>query len=192
MNFQGARYQILSLMLDYPGEHLQAALPTLAAAVAQWPTGRLKSGLQKGLAQLARQSWLQLQECYTSVFDMDTKATLHLTSHLFQDSEKRAAALAELNQVYQDAGWQVTTAELPDYLPLMLEFMAVCPEACSHDLIRACLGCLEALMARVRPGAPLYADLLGMVDEEIRNGDETAEGRDHVPLRRKALSGMAS
>lgn len=192
MDCRGTCYQILSLLLAYPDDRLYAALPSVAAAVAQWPAGRLKDGLQSTLAQMAAEDLLRLQETYTAAFDLDPAGTLNLTYHLWRDSEKRSAALAGLHQLYQDAGWETTTGELPDYLPLMLEFMVIRPEARPHDLIRTCLGCLEDLTDTVRTKAPHYAALLALLDEDLRCRGERVAAGDGAPQPPKGRRGLTS
>ena len=158
----------MSLLLDYPDSTLQAAWPALAAALEDWPAGRRKRGVQDFLAQAASQPPLRLQEAYTAAFDLDPAGSLNMTYHLWQDSEKRAGALVRLHQIYRDAGYEAVTGELPDYLPLMLEFIALHPEARDHEIVRACFRHIGGLAARVRSKAPAYAGLLTLLEENVR------------------------
>jgi len=112
------------------------------------------------MCYLKTQATLCVKELYTTVFDMNPSTTLNITYHLWGDSAKRADSLARLRQVYLEAGYECTTGELPDYLPLMLEFLALCPQAQGTDLIRECLQALEGLVRRLQETALPYAALL--------------------------------
>ena len=72
----------------------------------------------------------------------------------------RADVLARLQQRYQDAGYERITGELPDYLPMMLEFLSVCRGSENTGLIWECLQGLEDVVDRLRKAAPPYAALL--------------------------------
>jgi nitrate reductase delta subunit len=91
---------------------------------------------------------------------MNPSTTLNLSYHLYGDNEKRADMLARLQQRYRDAGYERTTGELPDYLPMMLEFLSVCPESENTGLIWECLRGLEDVVDRLQKAAPPYAALL--------------------------------
>ena len=57
-------------------------------------------------------------------FDLTPEHSLHLTHHLFGDDKNRGPALIDLAELYKDYGVEVVANELPDYLPLILEFAA--------------------------------------------------------------------
>lgn len=65
----------------------------------------------------------QLQELYVETFDFQRKSTLYMTYFKYEDSKERGAMLAELKSIYQLYGLDMMNEELPDYLPLMLEFL---------------------------------------------------------------------
>ena len=70
---------------------------------------------------------LRLQEEYTRTFDLNPSTCLNLTFHC-PESQSRGNLLLRLRELYEDAGYENLPGELPDYLPLMLEFLAVCPD----------------------------------------------------------------
>ena len=118
------------------------------------------SSVREFVAYLKGQPPIHAQECYTAVFDMDPAATLNMTYHMFGDNEKRAGMLAELQHAYEQAGWERITGELPDYLPMMLEFLAVCEHPEHAGLVWECLQGLDVLVANLEKTAPAYAALL--------------------------------
>ena len=111
---------------------------------------------------------LKLQETYTSAFDLDPATSLHLTYHLLGDSEDRGKALAGLLWVYHREGYDAAIGELPDYLPMMLEFLALCPEPEDAALLWSCLGTVTALAERLEENSHPYAGLVRLVDNIIQ------------------------
>lgn len=155
--------QLISSLLHYPDEDLLGRLDELASAAADLKPGRERTALQAFLKELGRMSLIQVQERYTALFDMDPATTLNVTYHAYGDNEKRAAALARLQHHYEQAGWERVGGELPDYLPLMLEFLSVCPDP-EHALpVRRCLQGMQPLVETLEKRAPAYADLLRLV-----------------------------
>jgi len=153
-NEKRALLKLLSLCLAYPDTK---ALPELEAATAELRDPRARERLSHFMTLMKAQSLLKLQEHYTSVFDMNPSASLNLTYHLMGDREERGRALAELLEVYLRAGFEPTVNELPDFLPLMLEFMAASPPAEPHGLILRCLSAVPAIAGRLKETDSLYA-----------------------------------
>lgn len=101
-----------------------------------------------------------LQAAYVRTFDLDAAANLHLTWHVYGDSLRQERFLATLIEAYRDAGFPPLPGELPDYLPLMLEFMAAGPE-CMTVCLRGAFGPVVAGLAEhVRKNHSPYAPLL--------------------------------
>jgi nitrate reductase delta subunit len=148
--------KLLSLCLSYPDAAVLKALPEMEAAAAGLADRRARAGLSDFMTSLKAQSLLELQEHYTAVFDMNPSASLNLTYHLMGDREDRGRALAELLEVYLQAGFEPSVNELPDFLPLMLEFMAASSPAEPHALILRCLSAVPALAGRLKEADSLY------------------------------------
>jgi len=152
--------RLLSALLHYPDDDLPGDLPQMQKAAAQIAPGGLKHAIDGFLRYLAVRPLLDLQTDYTAAFDLNPSTTLNLTWHRYGENEQRAAALARLQQLYEDAGWERITGELPDYLPLMLEFLSVCPDPEKAADIWACLQGMETFIERLGRAAPAYAALL--------------------------------
>lgn len=154
--------RMLSVLLDYPDKRLLNNLDTIAAAARQIPEPEFKHAVHNFLAYLKAHDLLRLQEHYTAAFDLGTATTLNLTYHAFGDNEKRAAALATLQRLYDRTGWERTSGDLPDYLPLLLEFFSIHsrPEPAAATQIWLCLKATTHLVAGLEKKAPAYAGLL--------------------------------
>ncbi len=101
-----------------------------------------------------------LQVAYVRTFDLDAAANLHLTWHVYGDSPRQKRFLTSLIEVYRDAGFPPLPGELPDYLPIMLEFMAAGPE-CMAICLRDAFGPVIAGLAKhVAEKHSPYASLL--------------------------------
>jgi nitrate reductase delta subunit len=164
--------KLLSLCLAYPSAEVLEALPEMEAEAAGLGDPRARERLSHFMALLKAQSLLKLQEHYTAVFDMNPAASLNLTYHLMGDCEERGRALAELLEVYRQAGFEPAVNELPDFLPLLLEFMAAAPRAETHAPILRCLAAVPALADRLKESGSMYAvplELLGTAVPEAAN-----------------------
>ena len=118
-------YQVLSYLLDYPQEEWMTHLPTLR----QWlASEELDDSEREALTaffdHLANTDLIELQRVYVDTFDLKAQHSLYLTHHLLGDDKNRGPALIDLGEYYRAWGMESIEGELPDYLPLMLEFTA--------------------------------------------------------------------
>lgn len=119
----------VSWLLTYPQEGVWLeGLYELQDDLAAAP-GHIAVLLAPVLDEFLRTSVIGLQRRYVETFDFSDKRTLYLTAHELGDSRKRGTALIACKQMLEQAGYELTGSELPDYLPLLLEFLAVTPEA---------------------------------------------------------------
>lgn len=152
--------RLLSALLQYPDHDLLGQIEMIETEIDDMPSREMKKSMDDFLLYLKTHSPIHLQEGYTAAFDMNPTTTLNLTYQLYGDNEKRADVLARLQQRYQDAGYERITGELPDYLPMMLEFLSVCPDTENAGLVWKCLRGLEDVVDRLQKAAPPYAALL--------------------------------
>jgi nitrate reductase delta subunit len=132
------------------------------------PAGRIREAISGFLDYAASQPLLRLQENYTAAFDLNPSTTLNMSCHLSGDGRKRAALLARLQQGYRRAGYEGPADDLPDFLPAIVELLAVCRDEAILVLFRRCLAGLHGLVHRLREAAPAYADLLDLLDDDVR------------------------
>lgn len=121
-------YKILSVLLEYPDQELIDHLPELRALVGKSHEINAveKESVRKFVDYLAGIPLTELQAAYVQTFDLTPEHSLHLTHHLFGDDndKNRGPALIDLGELYKDYGVSTVTNELPDFLPLILEFAA--------------------------------------------------------------------
>lgn len=116
-------YRLLSKLLDYPDAELLAALPEVQTRLKHLDTADRRV-LETFVAHLDGQDLTRLQAGYVMTFDLTPSHSLHLTHHLFGDDKNRGPALIDLTEFYKEYGLEMAANELPDYLPLALEFAA--------------------------------------------------------------------
>jgi len=171
--------QMFSVLLRYPDDDLLNGLDEIASAADRLDSGEIKSAIQAHVHYLEARALIHVQERYTAVFDMDPATTMNMTYHAYGDNEKRAAALANLQRNYEHAGWERITGELPDYLPMMLEFLSICPQSEFTEPVWKCLRGLQPLVERLEKNEPIYAVLLQpIVNMEVERR-VSADGCDH-------------
>jgi nitrate reductase delta subunit len=153
-------YKLLSVLLRYPDEHVVEAREELAAAAAALPASAQRAGLDRFLAYFAATPATELAERYVETFDLRRGSGLYLSYYLHGDTRKRGMALLRLKRLYAAAGLEATTGELPDYLPLVLEFAALAPDGAGETLLREHRASLELLRSSLHEADSPYAHLL--------------------------------
>ena len=161
-----ATLKTLSLLLCYPSAEVRAELPELGRAVRR--EGMLKDPvlgrLLSFMEDCARRDLYDLQERYVLLFDRTRSLSLHLFEHVHGESRERGRALVDLAQLYRRHGLMVDASELPDYLPMFLEFAATLPAAEVRGMLAEILHIVTALEERLRRRNSAYADVLKAVE----------------------------
>ncbi|NLT56146.1 MAG: nitrate reductase molybdenum cofactor assembly chaperone [Actinomycetales bacterium] len=116
--------QAASLLLGYPDDRLLADLPVIEAAVGELPAGPARDRLTAFLAHLRATPLRELQEHYVSVLDRRRRCSLYLTWWTDGETRRRGLSLARLKELYRSHGRELDPGELPDFLPVVLEFGA--------------------------------------------------------------------
>ena len=117
--------RLCSLLLQYPDAELAAARPVLTTTVEGLPPSPAAEHLAAFTAWFTGQEPEALERHYVEMFDLRRKSSLYLTYYLHGDTRRRGMALLTLAQRYRAAGWDTDGGELPDHLPVVLEFAAL-------------------------------------------------------------------
>jgi len=164
-------FKVFSALLSYPTVEMRAALPEMAEAITQAPLleGRERAELLALIEDLARGDQLEAEERYSDLFDRGRALSLHLFEHLHGDSRDRGSAMVELKQLYEAAGLDLSSSELPDYLPVVLEYLSCRDLAEAREMLADCAHILKviarALIARRSPYAAVLQTLLVICGE---------------------------
>lgn len=171
-------YRIASALLGYPDAALRAALPEIAAAIttADDLAPAERGSLGSMAAALSLSDPIGAEEDYVRTFDMVPEHSLHLTHHLIGEDKNRGPALIDLSEYYRQHDIEITEKELPDYLPLMLEFVSLLEVEEGRQFLARWNKVLRQLQANLAAAGSLYAGLVGLVEARSRpagSGDET-------------------
>ena len=158
-------YHALSALLTYPTPELQAAVPEIAQILLQ--EGLLKPGhfakLEPLLTELETGDIYDLQERYVLQFDRARTLSLNLFEHIHGESRDRGGAMVDLLETYRAGGFDLVGPELPDHLPVLLEFLSTQ----SLDQARAILAdaghIIVALAERLARRESVYAPVMAAI-----------------------------
>lgn len=160
-------YKILSALLDYPEQELIDHLPEIRDEIGNCADvdAAEKESLQPLLDRLAATPIIDLQAEYVKTFDLTPEHSLHLTHHLFGDENdrNRGPALIDLGELYKDYGISTTTNELPDYLPMILEFSAMLEANEATTFLSDAKKVLTVLADNLNKAESPYAPLLSII-----------------------------
>ena len=171
-------FKLCSLLLQYPDERLVEARSELVEAAAVLGRGGPERLLREGCERWASVEPEALRADYVDTFDFKRSNSLYLTYHSYGDRRERGMALVSLKQRYEAVGLALETGELPDFLPLMLEFRALVPEQGSEALIehREALEVLHDGLASANSlWAPVVAAACGALPRMTRKQRQRAE-----------------
>jgi nitrate reductase delta subunit len=148
-------YKVASLLLQYPTMALFDGLGRLSAEVAAGPRATRRSFLQL-IGWLGGTSPDAVARHYVETFDLRRRCALYLTYYRYGDTRKRGMAMVEFKTAYRVAGLVPAENELPDYLPMVLDFAAAHPRG--EQLLRRHRADLEVLLRSLRDLPSPYAD----------------------------------
>jgi nitrate reductase delta subunit len=160
-------YTILSRLLDYPDPDLKGNLDLIREAVAgeSQLKAQERAVLERFVDKLQAEPLMALQQEYVQTFDMVPEHSLHLTHHLFGDDRGRGPALVDLSEHYKGMGLEMKEGEIPDYLPLILEYVATLDEVAARLFLADAGKVLTVLAANLENAKSRYAPLLRLVEQ---------------------------
>ncbi|MGC8495185.1 MAG: nitrate reductase molybdenum cofactor assembly chaperone [Syntrophobacteraceae bacterium] len=171
--------KLLSVALQYPDSELQTSLAELNELPEVLPDNSSEQILRGFLNYLENTPLLRAQECYSQTFDLSPDSCLYLTWHRWGENKERGADLARLVRIYRDGGFQCVTGDLPDYLPMVLEFASVCPDESGFKLLGEFGPEIDKIRQRLNESGSPYAGLLTLLSEKSFSPQpETAEERE--------------
>ncbi len=141
----------LSLILSYPTRELQQAMPEIGGVLAS--DSRLTAAARRELRplvdELTTRDIYDLEEQFVLLFDRSRTLSLNLFEHVHGESRDRGGAMVSLVETYREGGFDPATSELPDHLPVLLEFLAMRPFAEAQEILADAAHIFEALNTRL-------------------------------------------
>jgi nitrate reductase delta subunit len=126
-----AAYKLASVLLQYPTGALFDGLGELGAFAATTSPRPARDAFTRFLDWLGTTAPAEVAQHYVQTFDLRRRCALYLTYYRYGDTRKRGLAMVAFKTAYRDAGFVPLEGageaggELPDYLPMVLDFAAL-------------------------------------------------------------------
>lgn len=181
-------YRWFSALLCYPEAELIEALPEFQTALQEWPELQAQAGcLNSFLGYLNSHSLRELQERYVATFDRNRNHALYLFEHVYGEDRDRGSAMVDLLEEYRSRGFELGNDELPDYLPVLLEYLSQVPSEHAQKLLGDAVHVVAHIGGKLEKSGSPYAVLLQgitalspvaprpLVEPPVRDMDEAME-----------------
>ncbi len=155
--------RVLAALLAYPDVQLWKHIPEMRTVLADEdvvPLAR-RVELDALMETLQRAEPLETEAAYVELFDRGRATSLHLFEHVHGDSRDRGPAMIDLCQTYQAAGLILAPSELPDYLPVILEFASTQPPREARAFLGEIVHILNAIFGALCKRESAYASVVG-------------------------------
>ncbi|GAX91403.1 nitrate reductase molybdenum cofactor assembly chaperone [Effusibacillus lacus] len=152
-------FQLVSLLLQYPDEEWlhPEELRELACQVENRPAAEL---INRFVSYLETEDLNDFTEKYVNTFDFNPKTNLYLTYSASGEERERGEVLVRIKEFYKEAGFEVSAEELPDYLPMILEFASVAPMEPTLKALKDFRQAIQNLQAELDKSGSPYAWLI--------------------------------
>jgi nitrate reductase molybdenum cofactor assembly chaperone NarJ/NarW len=156
-------YRALALLLSYPSEEMRLGLPAVVGVLendASIP-GAIRRALARLADEIAEADFFEAQEKYVWLFDRTRSLSLNLYEHIHGESRDRGQAMVALLELYRAKGLELSANELPDHLPVFLEFLSTQPDDEAASLLGEAAHVLTALGERLHKRGSPYRAVFG-------------------------------
>lgn len=159
-------FKLLGLLLTYPeGTVYQASdeLLSLLRSEDVLPEKSIKS-IERFLEQHKRKDLMDVQEEYVETFDRGRSHCLHIFEHIHGESRDRGQAMVDLSEAYATKGLYINSSELPDYLPLFMEYLSRCEFEEASGLLGEAIDVIAMIGAKLKKRNSPYADIFEAIE----------------------------
>ena len=172
--------RIVSRLMSYPSAGLQAATSEMGDTLEgdTWLAKPQREALQALVQNLGQRPLTEIQEDYVSLFDRGRALSLHLFEHVHGESRDRGQAMVDLLELYRQGGLELDARELPDYLPLMLEYLSTRPLEEAAELLGDAMAIIILLGARLRQRDSAYAVLFEALEASFGSLEDADQLRE--------------
>lgn len=158
-------FKILGLLLTYPEGTIYNASEELLE-ILRTEDVLPKKHIQRIEHFLHTQRYMDLlkaQEDYVATFDRGRAYCLHLFEHIHGESRDRGQAMVALIETYATKGLFINNNELPDYLPLFLEYLSRCPFNEASELLGETIAVIAMIEIKLKKHKSPYADIFAAI-----------------------------
>lgn len=158
-------FKALSALLSYPTAELQGAIGEIVDAIRaeNLVAAEPREALERFAGEIAAADLYDLQECYVDLFDKTRRLSLHLFEHVHGESRDRGQAMVDLARLYESGGLELDASELPDYLPLFLEYLSTRSLDEARGVLADALHIVTALEERLAARKSGYAAVFSAI-----------------------------
>ncbi|MDP3700053.1 MAG: nitrate reductase molybdenum cofactor assembly chaperone [Hylemonella sp.] len=176
--------RVLARLLGYPDAELRSHLGDLSAALhSEQALGATRLGeLDALLKSMRTRDPIDMEADYVQLFDRGRATSLHLFEHVHGDSRDRGPAMIDLAQTYEKAGLYLAEGELPDYLPVVLEFVSTQPAKEARAFLGEIAHIVNAIFSALVKRESPYASVLGALLEIAGERAQAVKVVDDEPL----------
>ncbi|MCF8232202.1 MAG: nitrate reductase molybdenum cofactor assembly chaperone [Bacteroidales bacterium] len=158
-------YKILSLLLSYPTREFQEFLGEAGSELRDenlLPKEAI-GGIEKFVEYFSSQELTDWQAHYVQLFDYSRAASLHLFEHVQGDSKDRGQAMVDLINFYRENGLEISTNELPDHLPVFLEFLSTLEPEKASELLAEPVNVIARIFEKLHEKDNMYQHVLSAI-----------------------------
>ncbi|MFM0639968.1 nitrate reductase molybdenum cofactor assembly chaperone [Paraburkholderia metrosideri] len=183
-----AAARVIAALLSYPDAQLRALLPELTIVLSRDTvlSAERRDAVFALTADLQQSEPLEAEARYLDTFDRGRRTSLHLFEHVHGDSRDRGPAMIDLQQTYAQEGLLLTPGELPDYLPVVLEFASTQPYGVAREFLAELAHLLQSIHAALArqqsPYAAAVAAALDLAGEPVQQPETVPEAPAEAPL----------
>ncbi len=157
--------KIISLLLSYPTKELQDEIPAIVDVLGGTDLATPhKVRLTKLADNIVSQNLYDAQERYVYLFDRTRTLSLHLFEHVHGESRDRGQAMVDLKEMYEAEDLEIDEKELPDYLPMFLEFLSIQPVENAAELLGQVKHIIVVLKERLKTRKSIYANAFEVLE----------------------------
>lgn len=156
-------YKALSVLLSYPQEAWVSQIGHIAQKLNENPQAQALAAPL--ISHLSSNDLITLQENYVLTFDRNPAHALHMFEHIHGEEKTRGQALIDLQNEYQRFGFMHHAQELPDYLPLFLEFLALIPTHDAHKLLDEAIHVIAHIGNKLKSIGSPYSGLFDLLQK---------------------------
>ena len=153
----------LARLLSCPDAALRCHLSEIGGALrkqgALTPERLLE--IETLIASMESQTDIDVEADYVQLFDSGRRTSLHLFEHVHGDSRDRGPALIDLAQTYEQAGFYLRPGEMPDHLPVVLEYTSTQPPSEARAVLAEMAHIFNAIFSALVQRRSRYASVLG-------------------------------
>ena len=166
-NDMAVTLRVLARLLQYPDADIRSHLQEMRAALhgARIIDRQRLAELDALIDSLLTQSPIDAEADYVQLFDCGRATSLHLFEHVHGDSRDRGPAMIDLAKTYESAGLYLGEGELPDYLPVVLEYASTQPPTQARAFLSEVAHILNAIFNALEKRESRHASVLGALLE---------------------------